>query len=292
MAASKIPSDLQALISLLDDPDAEAFRHVREKLSSMGPSAVAPLEAAWEESYDPVIQQRIEDLVHQIQLDKLFSDFKAWIQSDTHDLMSGYLLVSKFQYPDLNEAKVLAQFDHIVRDIWLELNNNLTALEKIRVLNHIIYMVYKYEGGSTKQLLPENYYINILLESRQGTPLSLGILYLLCGQKLGIPVHGIDLPRHFILCHTNHTEDKTVAGIDQLEVQFYINPFARGAVFGRKELSEYLRQVEVDPEDSFFLPCSNLQIIKRLLKELRSSYIGIQKEQKAEELNRFLALFS
>lgn len=292
MATSKIPSDLQALISLLDDPDTEAFRHVKDKLSSLGPSAVAPLEAAWEESLDPVIQQRIEDLVHQIQLDKLFNDFKAWLKSDTHDLMAGYLLVSRFQYPDLNEAKVMTQFDHIVRDIWLELNNNLTSLEKIRVLNHIIYMVYKFEGGSTRQLLPENYYINIMLESRQGTPLSLGILYLLCGQKLGIPVQGIDLPRHFILCHTNHVEDKAVAGMDQLEVQFYINPFARGAVFGRKELNEYLKQVEEDQDDSFFLPCSNLQIIKRLLKELRSSYLNIQKEQKADELSRFLDLFS
>ncbi len=288
MAVQKIPPDLEALISLLDDPDAEAFRHVKERISSMGPSAVGPLEAAWEQSFDPIFQTRIEDLVHQIQLDKLFHDFNEWVSAGAKDLLAGYILISRFQYPDLNEPKVINQMDHMVRDIWLELNNNLTALEKVRVLNHIIFMIYKFEGGSTKQLLPENYYLNILLESRQGTPLSLGLLYLICGQKLGIPLMGVDLPQHFILAYTNQVADENISGMDALEVQFYINPFARGAVFGRKELSEYLKQTETEPEESFYLPCSNLLIIRRLIKELQASYRSIQKEHRADELDRFL----
>jgi regulator of sirC expression with transglutaminase-like and TPR domain len=288
MAVQKIPPDLEALISLLDDPDAEAFRHVKEKISSMGPSAVGPLEAAWEQSFDPIFQTRIEDLVHQIQLDKLFQDFSQWVSSGAKDLLAGYMLVTRFQYPDLNEDKVVNQVDHMVRDIWLELNNNLTALEKVRVLNHIIFLIYKFEGGSTKQLLPENYYLNILLESRQGTPLSLGLLYLICAKKLGIPMMGVDLPQHFILSYTNQVDDANIAGMDALEVQFYINPFARGAVFGRKELSEYLKQTETEPEESFYLPCSNLQILRRLITELQASYRAIHKEQQAKELDRFL----
>ena len=287
MNSKKLPPDFSALISLLDDPDTEAFRHVREQISALGPVAVAPLEAAWENSFDPVMQQRIEELVHMIQLDQLLSDFRLWLVSKDQDLLNGYLLLTRFQYPDLNVAKVLGQFEHITRDIWLELNNNLTSLEKIKVLNHIIFLVYKFTG-SPEPSAPENYFLNILLESRQGSPLSIGMLYLIAAQRLEIPIQGIDLPRHFVVAYTNQVPDQNVSGMDSLEIQFYINPFAKGAVFSRKELSEYLKQINVEPEEQFYLPCTNVQLIRRMILELQEAYLSNGKDTKAEELKRFL----
>jgi regulator of sirC expression with transglutaminase-like and TPR domain len=286
MATEKLPPDLNALISLLDDPDAEAFRQVSQQISALGPLAVASLEEAWEHAFNPVMQKRIEELVHQIQFDQLFNDFSDWVNAGSQDLFTGYLLVSRYQYPDLSEFKVKTQLDHIVRDTWLELNDNLTSLEKVKVLNHLFFLVYKFGGAVSNTPPPENYYLNILLESRIGTSLSIGILYLIIAHRLGIPLQGVDLPQHFIIAHTNRVEEDGIAGIDALEVQFYINPYANGSVFTLKELNQYLKKIGVDPDEKYYLPCSNIRIIYRLIHELKIAYKSTGNPDKAEELTR------
>jgi len=286
MTTEKLPPDLNALISLLDDPDAEAFRQVSAQITALGPHAVPPLEAAWEETFDPVMQKRIEDLVHQIQFGQLYNEFNGWATLGEQDLLAGYMLVSRYQYPDLNEMKVKTQLDHIVRDTWLELNDSLTSLEKVKVLNHLFFLIYKFGGTTSSTPPPENYFINILLESRMGTALSIGILYLVIARRLGIPLKGVDLPQHFVVAFTNQFEDETIAGLDSLDVQFYINPFAQGAVFSLKELNLYLKKIELEPLEKYYLPCSNKQIIYRLLEELKMAFKTTGKPEKAEELSR------
>ncbi|NVO19159.1 MAG: hypothetical protein HXX13_05630 [Bacteroidetes bacterium] len=285
MASKKLPPDLDALISLLDDPDTEAFRQVSEQITSLGPMAVAPLEAAWEQAFDPVMQKRIEELVHQIQYSELCSQLTEWVKSGATDLLTGYMLITRYQYPEFNEMKVQALLDHIVRDTWLELNENLTSLEKVKVLNHLFYQVYKFGGTTAENPAPENFYLNILLESRMGTAISLGILYLLVARKLGIPLQGVDLPQHFILAHTNQVTEEGIAGIDSIEVQFYINPFALGSVFTIKELNLYLKKIELKPQEKYYLPCGNLEIINRLIDELKYSYESNGNSDKTDELS-------
>lgn len=290
MERKDLPPNLDALISLLDDPDAEAFRHVRDTLSSLGPMVVQPLEAAWENAFNPVMQHRIEELVHQIQMDQLYKEFKEWVSGGAKDLFTGYSLITRFQYPDLDQVKIQSRMENIIRDIWLELNNNLTPLEKVKVVNHIIFLVYKYSGDSSSQPTPEHFFLNILLESRQGTPLSLGILYQIAAQRLNLPIHGIDLPRHYVLAYTNKLPEGNAAGVDAIEVQFYINPFAKGAVFSRKELGEYLKQIGEEPEARYYLPCTNKTTLIRLIEELQDAYRNSGKEEKSDELNRFREL--
>ncbi len=286
MAAEKLPPDLDSLISLLDDPDAEAFRHVSKQIYALGPQAVPSLEAAWEHAFDPIMQQRIEDLVHHIQFEKLYVELASWKSSGAGNLLKGYLLITRYQYPDIDEDKLEAQVEKIRRDIWLELNDNLTQLEQIKVVNHILFIVYKFIGITFGTQTPENYYLNNLLESRSGTPLSLGMLYLLLAQKLSLPVQGVDLPRHFIVAYTNRVDELRFSGMDSLEIQFYINPFARGVVFTRKELNLYLKQLDVEPEEKYYLPCNNVRILLRLIDELGATYYSVGNTDKVDELRK------
>jgi len=60
------PTEVNSLIRLLDDPDGEIFDHVHQKLLSYGPEAIDYLEQAWEQAFDPIQQERIANLVHEI----------------------------------------------------------------------------------------------------------------------------------------------------------------------------------------------------------------------------------
>ena len=70
--------EISALISLLDDPDERIFEEVRSKLLSMGQEIIPTLENAWENSFDAVIQNRIENIIHKIQFEKILGELKNW----------------------------------------------------------------------------------------------------------------------------------------------------------------------------------------------------------------------
>ena len=131
--------EINALISLLDDPDETIFKQVSMKFLSLGEEVIPVLEDAWEQSFDTLIQNRIENIIHQIQFDLIKDALKEWSHPEQQNLLEGALLIARYQYPDLDITKIKKQIDQIKQDVWLELNENLTALEKVKIINHILF---------------------------------------------------------------------------------------------------------------------------------------------------------
>jgi hypothetical protein len=71
-------------------------------------------------------------------------------------------------------------------------------------------------------------------------------------------------------------------------VLFYINPFSKGAVFSKREIDAFLKQLKLDNLEMFYEPCSNLEIIKRLLRNLITSYEKLGYPDKSKELKALL----
>ena len=92
--------ELNALISLLDDPDKDVFLQVREKLLSIGEQVIPVLENVWEQSFDTLIQSKIEGIIHNIQFNATAHQLKEWSISPDQNLLTGALLIAKYQYPD------------------------------------------------------------------------------------------------------------------------------------------------------------------------------------------------
>lgn len=278
--------EISALISLLDDPDEHVFEEVKNKLLSMGHDVIPELESAWESSFDALIQNRIENIIHKIQFEKIVAEFKNWASPLNQKLFDGALLIARYQYPDLDEKKIIKQIEQVKQDVWLELNNNLTALEKVRVINHIIFDIHNFSGNTMNYHAPQNSYINNVLESKKGNPLSLSILYAIVAQDLGIPVYGVNLPEHFVLAYVDTGGVASLPAESVDKILFYINPFSRGSVFSKKEVDSFLRQLRLQPQPSFYEPCSNLDIIKRNLRNLINSYEKLGYAEKVNELER------
>jgi hypothetical protein len=282
-------TELNALISLLDDPDDLVFHQIREKLLSLGQTAIPALESAWENSFDSLLQQRIENIIHHIQLDYIRSSMRTWAITGQQDLLEGAIIVARTQYPDLDEERIRRHIEQIKQDIWLELNNSLTALEKVRVINHILFDVHNFSGNTSNFHAPQNSYINNVLETKKGNPLSLSIIYAVIAQDLRIPIYGVNLPDHFILSYVDLTEAQPeIPENDSDRVLFYINPFSRGWVVSKKEIDAYLKQQNLDPRPEFYVPCSNLEIIRCLILKLMMSYEKLGYPNKVEELQILL----
>ncbi len=279
-------SEVNALIHLIDDPDEAIYDQIKERLVSFGDQVIPALENVWEHNtYSLLFQTRIENIIHEIQFGRITKGLAEWKNSGANDLIAGVLWVSKYQYPDLDEENVIKQLAQIKQDIWLELNDNLTAFEKVRVVNHILFDIYGFSGNKTNFHAPHNSYLNNVLETKKGNPLLLSVIYIHLAKELEIPVFGIDLPNHFILAYKEQYKLLNVMGEEQSEeIFFYINPFSRGAIFNKKEIDEFLTQLKLTPKDSYYEPCNNLSVVKRLINNLMNSYDKLGYPDKIAEL--------
>jgi regulator of sirC expression with transglutaminase-like and TPR domain len=281
---------LNLLIHLLDDPDQEAFQQVSKEILTLGPPAIEPLEEAWFNTSDQLTRQRIEEIVHSIQYGSLYSELALWAGSGGHDLLRGFMIATRFQYPNLNEEKLLADLNKLTRSIWLELNDHLTSLERIEVLNHILFGVHEFTGDISDTHVPDHYFLNNLLQSKHGNALSIGILYIIIAQKLMLPVKGVDLTGNFIACFTHLPSEFKNDYKPVSEVKFYINPFAMGAVFTKKEIHLYLEKASIEPTPNCFQPADNVTVIIRWCNDLMKAYAENGVKEKARELKSFIKI--
>src|SRR3954465_14583356 len=275
-----------ALITLLDDPDEGIYSQVKDRFVTLGPPAIPHLETAWENSFDAIMQKRIETIIHTIQFETLQKALKQWANDEADDLLKGVLLLARYQYPDLDENKIRKQIQQIKQDVWLELHDDLTALEKVKIINHILFEVHQFSGNITNYHAPQNSFINNVLESKKGNPVMLSIVYALICKELNIPVYGVNLPQHFVLAYVNDyanlidVNNKTLSN----NILFYINPFSKGLMFHQKDIDQFLKQLNLEPEAKYYLPCSNVDILKRCINNLIYSYEKLGYLEKVDEL--------
>ncbi|MDP1621977.1 MAG: transglutaminase-like domain-containing protein [Bacteroidales bacterium] len=287
---SKVSSNttLSALISLLDDPDETAFQLIRKQILLLGVGAIAPLENYLENNFNNIVQQRVNSIISELHHKHIYLEFSDWLNNGSSDLLKGFILVTKTEYPSLDEDEIVSDIAQLKTDIWVELNENLTAFENVKVFNHVFFDIHHFNGYKGKIAKPQFNYVNGLLENKKGSPVSLGILYIILAQKLGLPVYGVNLPQHFVLVYLG---GEGIEDPSENDVLFYINPFNMGAVFPRREIDLFNRQMKIKPEKSFFLPCSNADIIFRLIHNLIFSYNHTGEIDKVEVLETLLAAY-
>lgn len=279
-------TEVNSLIRLLDDPDPEIYSHVHDKLLSYGSEAIEHLESAFEQAFESVQQERIANLVHEIQFGILKNDLKLWYQGGAFDLLQGILIINRYQYPDLDEQKIINQLEGIKRDIWIQMNNEASPVEQVKLINHVFYHIYGFSGNTTNHQDPQNSYLSQVIETKKGNQILLAIIYSVIAQKLDIPVHGVNLPQHFILAYLDESKESEF----ESGILFYINAFNKGFIFGRRDVDMFLKQLNLSLDKQFYEPCSNTDIIRRVLRNLISSYEHLGSSEKVDELKQLLAI--
>ncbi len=279
--------ELKAMIKLLEDTDEEVSKAVTLRLQEKGPDIIPGLEKVWESSVNQEFQNRIENIIQVIQFSHLKKNLKVWKEEGGNDLLFGTYLVARYQYPDLYYSEIEARIEQLRKDVWLEIHEGLTALEKIRVMNHVFFALHKFSGNTSNFYSPRNSFINQVLETKKGNPISLAILYSIVAQKLDLPVYGVNLPLNYVLAYkSEYYKD------DPLGILFYINPYNRGAVLSRKEIDFFLFEQKLEPHPEYYAPCTNITTLERLLRNLVFSYEKMGYPEKTEQINELLKIIT
>ncbi|MEN9684640.1 MAG: hypothetical protein RLZZ28_426 [Bacteroidota bacterium] len=282
--------EINALFTLIDDPDEEVYSTVSEKLVAYGKNIIPNLEHLWETTLSEDVQERIEMIIHHLHYSDLLTDFTEWRDGGDLDLLSGAMLVSRYQYPELPATPVLQEVEKIRRNVWLELNSFLTPLEQANVLSSILYNYYKLKGVEVNYEHPDEFYLHKVLESKKGNALANGILYQIMCDQLDINAKIINIPRQCIIAfyHSDYEADSHI-GHPQDKIHFYVDA-TTGQAFSHKDVENYFTKIDLSPSPAYFKPQSNLKIIQVLLKEIAKCFDMPSVFYKKEELKRLAYL--
>ncbi|MDX2195218.1 MAG: transglutaminase-like domain-containing protein [Cytophagales bacterium] len=273
--------NLKALVSLLSDDDVEVLQHVEQKIISIGNTIIPYLEQEWESNFNPLVQKRIEELIHSLQYENVKKGLLRWKTNGHGDLLEGLWLICTYQYPDLEFEKLKAQIDQIYYDVWVEMRaSEEVAFDKLKVINYAFFGKLKFSANTKNFHSISNSMLNVVLETRKGNPITLCCIYLMIAQKLKLPIYGVNLPNLFILTYKDDSN------------HFYINVFNKGLVFSKEDIDNYIAHLKLSPNPVFYDPCNNLDIIKRVLRNMLISFEKTGDTEKMQEIKDMLQSIS
>ncbi|HEX3025087.1 MAG TPA: transglutaminase family protein [Chitinophagaceae bacterium] len=282
--------EINALFTLIDDPDHEVYSTVSEKIVEFGKGIIPNLEDLWENTLSEDVQERIEMLIHRLHYTDLTNDLIEWKNSSYHDLLFGALLIAKFQYPDLHTTPVLQDIEKIRRNVWLELNSYLTPLEQANVLSSIMYNYYQLKGAEVNYTNHDEFFINKVLETKNGNAISNGIIYQVMCELLDINAKIINIPKQMIIAfYQTDFDAETYKGNPQEKIHFYVDG-VNGQAYSHKDIENYFKRINVPPVASYYKPLSHKRIIQVLAEEVAKCFDLPSNEYKQNELKQLANL--
>jgi regulator of sirC expression with transglutaminase-like and TPR domain len=221
-------------------------------------------------------QRRLEDLIHMLQFELLKEKLKTWHDAGGQDLLEGMWLVSTYQYPDIDLTTLRQDVEQIYYEAWMEFRKEIHPFDQVKILNNVIFSKLGFRANTKNFHSPGNSMINVVLETKKGNPISLCVVYLLIAQKLELPIYGVNLPNLFICTYKTHN------------LQFYINAFNKGLIFSRSDIDNYIQQLHLNAADMYFEPCQNVEIVRRVLRNLIISFEKVGDHYKSDEIKQLI----
>jgi regulator of sirC expression with transglutaminase-like and TPR domain len=180
------------------------------------------------------------------------------------DLGRAALLIASEEYPGLDILRYVAKLEAIAAAVRPGVSTTDDPILKIEHLNWYVFEERRFRGNSQAYYDPRNSFLNDVLDRRLGIPITVSIVYMEVGRRVGMPLQGVGMPGHFIVKYT-----EPGGGI-------YIDPFNKGRVLSREACEELVQQVYGEPvpfQETFLAPVTKKQILARLLMNLKPIYI-------------------
>lgn len=268
---------LNAIFTLLSDPDEKTADLVRQTLIDLGPDVIPSLERAKTDAA-PHIRGQLQAVVDRIWQNNLEGRFRDYAHDGDAelDLEDGGLLIAEFSYPGLNRAACHSELDRIADAIAKRLSRKNRPEEVIRRINRHLFTELGFHGNTQDYYNPDNSYLNRVLERRTGIPISLSVVYLLIAKRLGLPITGIGLPGHFMLKY------------DRGDGALFLDAFHQGQILTRDECIRFLLNSGYEVQSSHFASATVREILTRVLRNLVYAYSQLKDKEKAHRLTRLL----
>lgn len=192
----------------------------------------------------------------------LFTDMLSRSDGDI-ELDTASLLIAKEEYPGLSVGDYLDRLDSMSEDIKSVLSADYGPSDVIERMNEYLFEKHGFSGNTEDYYDPKNSYLSDVLDRKTGIPITLSIIYMEIGKRLGVQLHGLGMPGHLIVGYRFQDELKLV------------DPFNRGVSLTMQECQERVRAMTNGGPFrlEFLRPMGNKQMLWRMLNNLKGIYI-------------------
>ena len=183
------------------------------------------------------------------------------------DLAEAALLIVQEEHPDLDITAYLRRLDELAASVRARLPQSPEPADIIHNLNIQLFHEEGLSGNESEYYDPRNSFLNEVLDRKRGIPITLSVVYLEVGRRLGLPLVGVGFPGHFLVKYRGADGDVV------------LDPFAGGATLSRDELEQKLRSMygEANPFlaqiPQLLVPASKKEILVRMLRNLKGIYL-------------------
>jgi regulator of sirC expression with transglutaminase-like and TPR domain len=201
--------------------------------------------------------------------------FAELVTREQFNLAEACLLIAEDQYPALDVAACVAKLDAMAATVRGRLAADAAAEQKVAALNHHLFGELGFCGNADAYYDPRNSYLNEVLERRTGIPITLSIVYLEVGRRLGLQVQGVSFPGHFLV------------KLRLKRGSLVLDPFTGGEACSEPELRARLGQALASerPErldlQRYLEPATPREIVARVLRNLKGIYVKSGKLERA-----------
>jgi regulator of sirC expression with transglutaminase-like and TPR domain len=216
---------------------------------------------------------------HEEQNDRRLADLVAQPEEDLN-LAEAALLIASAEYPTLDIARYLAHFDRMADTIDRRLNGPFSPGRVILELNRFLFDEEGFVGNIQDYFDPRNSFLNEVMERKLGIPISLSVIYLEVGQRLGLPLVGVSFPGHFLVKLSVRAGDVV------------LDPFLGGQSLTPEDLEQRLSSVLPSHQanridvPSLLGPAGKKEILLRMLRNLKAIYATARDPRRALEIVR------
>jgi regulator of sirC expression with transglutaminase-like and TPR domain len=182
------------------------------------------------------------------------------------------LMVAREEYPQISEERYLGYLDLLAEETHDRLDDETAHLVVLQELLGSLYLRHQFRGNREAYYDPRNSFLNDVLDRKLGIPLTLGIVVMEVGWRLGLPLEGVSFPGHFLVRFKGDAVD------------LLIDPYEGGALRFEDEAQELLDRVYggmVQVQESFLRASTKRDILVRLLVNLKGIYLNVRDHERA-----------
>ena len=181
---------------------------------------------------------------------------------DAIDLARAALVMARVEYPDLDPDAHLGRLDAVAADAPQACRRGEDAT-RLQHLCRYLFEELGFAGNREDYYDPRNSLLNDVLERRLGIPITLSLVLMEVGRRIGLSIEGVGLPGHFIA--------RLRSGGDSLMV----DPFDAGAPLTAEACAALVERAagqRVPLTDAAFAAVSKRAFLARMLTNLKGIY--------------------
>ena len=269
--------DIKALVTLLGDDDPKIREIAKERLLAFDQQAAPFLTQVTSTDCEGRIRIEAHIILEELRLKSLADNFRKLNRDSNFDLETTCFILAQIEYPHL----VVSEYRNKLDCLALEAEEKIFGIEeekrRVEKINHFLFNEKKFRGNKRSYYDPQNSYINKVLDSHLGIPISLSAIYLFIAERLHLPVLGVGLPGHFLLKY-NHGSDP-----------LFIDAFNHGRILTPYDCELFVSKMGYPDFDCNLTVSGPRDILARMIRNLVLIYLQNKQPKKIDTLEQIFS---